>query len=74
MIHARAASTETHVGPPKTAPNSSKNIGTQLNADLQLAAPKTMIQKSVSPKMAVFGDRQADFVKSQSLLPKEGVA
>ncbi|KAE8678780.1 Detected protein of unknown function [Hibiscus syriacus] len=56
----------------KTAPNSVKDTGVQLKVDVQQSVPKTMIKKSVSPKTSVFELGQAGFVRSQSLLLKEG--
>ncbi|XVF34702.1 hypothetical protein REPUB_Repub18cG0081700 [Reevesia pubescens] len=71
---AGVAPTETHPSPSKTAPNSSKDMAAQLKEELQQSASKTMIQKSVSPKTSVFGYEEAAFVKSRSLLLKEGIS
>ncbi|XP_022732390.1 zinc finger CCCH domain-containing protein 34-like [Durio zibethinus] len=68
-----AAATETNPNPSKSVPNSSKDIGAQLKEDLQQSAPKTMIQMSVSPKTSVYEFGEAAFVKSHSLLLKEGI-
>ncbi|KAK8545199.1 hypothetical protein V6N13_066493 [Hibiscus sabdariffa] len=56
----------------KTAPKSSKDTGVQPKVDVRQSVPKTMIKQCVSPKTSVFELGQADFVRSQSLLLKEG--
>ncbi|KAE8710398.1 Detected protein of unknown function [Hibiscus syriacus] len=55
----------------KTAPNSSKDNGVQLEVDVQQSV--AMIKKRISPKTSVFGLGQVDFVRSQSLLLQEGI-
>ncbi|GMJ15670.1 hypothetical protein HRI_005236200 [Hibiscus trionum] len=57
----------------KTVPNSSKDDGVQLKVDVQQSVPRTMLKKNVSPRTSAFELAQADFVRSQSLLLKEGV-
>ncbi|XVE98302.1 hypothetical protein REPUB_Repub03eG0093900 [Reevesia pubescens] len=71
--NAGAALTETNPNPSKTAPNSSKDMCAQLKEDLQQSAPKPMIENTVSPKMSIFELGEAAFVKSRSLLLKEGI-
>ncbi|XVF88405.1 hypothetical protein PTKIN_Ptkin19aG0048600 [Pterospermum kingtungense] len=70
---AGVAPTEKHPNPSKTAPNSSKHRGAQLKEELQQSAPKTMLQKIVSPKTSAFELGEAAFVKSNPLLLKEGI-
>ncbi|EOY31005.1 Nucleic acid binding protein, putative [Theobroma cacao] len=70
---AGAAPTERHPNPSKMAPKPSKEMGAQLKEDLQQSNPKTMPQKSVSPKMSVIEFEESVFVESGSLLLKDGI-
>lgn len=68
---AGAPPTAKHPNPSKTAPNSSKHMDAQLKERHQQSAPKTVLQKIVSPKTSVPELGEAAFDKSNSLILEE---